>query len=1556
MTGDRVGESRSHSGVIVSFEQERLVFLQQFEPSSSHYNVSAAFRLTGTLDAEALEWAFLEVVARHEALRMRFMMVDGTPVQELGAVDFERGAAQVKATLTIDERQEYVQQAIHDVISRPFDLSEGPLLRVHLLELEPVEHILLIVMHHVICDSWSLGILAREVSILYGNRLAGQASALPPLPLQYRDYCRWQRATITGSDLERQLAYWRSRLTNAPTLDFRTQRERPPLQGHAGGHHRFRIPEKVATKLLRLGRERGSTLFMTVLATFSALLSRYTGQQDLVIGTPISGRNRVEFEHVIGLFLNSVPLRMDLSGDPTFNTVLERARDEALGAYENRDAPFAELISELEPVRDLSRTPLFQVLLVVDQDAEVPWALGGLSSVPEPIESGTAKFDLTLFARRHGASLSAEFEYNIDVFDHVLIEGLSSHLMTLLERVAANPAARLSEIAFLSDAERAKLMTWTSTDAPCSESCVHELFEQQVRQTPHAIAASWGQQDITYDQLNRRANKLARHVIGMKRLPKRVGVLLPRSLDLIAALLAILKAGAAYVPLDPEHPDVRLHAILDDAQLDLLVTDRDMQERVREARIPRTGFEIEPNAIVEQPDTNPRCDTTPEDLLYIIYTSGSTGTPKGIALPHRVLTNLLDWHWRVLGSGAATLQYASVGFDASAHEMFSALCSGGRVVLIGEESRRDISAMIDVMDRYRVNRAILPGVVLDQLAEECCIRHVRLPHLRHLIATGEQLHVTPSMRKFFTREACLLHNHYGPSETHVVTALTLGGPPDSWPTMPPIGRPISNTQVYVVDSCGQLSPIGIVGELLIGGRCVSHGYWQRPELTTENFVPDRFRKVAGRPLYRTGDMVRWSYDGQLEFLGRRDDQVKIRGCRVEPGEIEKVLACHPDVDAAVVTTNVGIGRDPMLMAHVVSRKDASVEIDSLRQFLRARLPDYMVPSRILRLTALPITQHGKVDRSKLTASSVLAQEYKTTYVSPRTPTEETLSGMWADILNVPRVGAADNFFDLGGHSLLAMRIVARAAAAFKRHIPLKALFRSPTLSGFASEVDSATADTIAHSDAVIPIIQNRTNLPVTFNQEKRLLTEDCLRLRQTSIPPFNLSLCLEFTGTLQLDALERALQAVASRHEVVRACFSSPADRSSSDRGVRLAKFMRTGVFSLGQYRHSIASERPISVKYESVERCDPFQQATLLRQIARREATLPFRYDETPLIRFSIVKAQEGRHLLLIVLPHLICDAIGLQTLKRDLLVFYHSNVAARAEALPRLSHQFADFAAWQHDFLNGSSADPLLSYWSTQWGMFGDSRLKSTDFLTCTAVSSTSSLFDESVKLDSATTETLRELGRDLNVTPYMACLAALYLSLYRHTEKYRLAIWANFANREQVEFTDVLGWFVNSHLIGIDLHGCVTGRDVILGVQSLILDAYAHQALPVGRLWHAFGSVPVVPGELPIFCDFQRRQDSVICRPRTGGEPLCVDEVDMVWGGGSDARGLRVTVVESQDHIDLHAAYNRSAPLGCLLSNLLADWSTIIAALPRMVTMPITALLGRTVDISRLAGGAS
>ncbi|MBD1920353.1 amino acid adenylation domain-containing protein [Microcoleus sp. FACHB-831] len=1062
----------------VSFAQARLWFLDQLIPGNPFYNVPTAVRLQGDINSSALEKTFNEIVRRHEALRTTFGIIEGQPVQliaptlrvSLPAIDLRQ--------LPPTERQAEAKRLTNEEAKRHFDLAKGPLLRVMLLQLEDTEHVLLLNMHHIVADDWSIGVLIRELEAIYtslASKNAVNSSPLEELPIQYADFAQWQRDWLQGDILKTQLNYWQQQLNGIPLLDLPADRPRPAIQTYRGATEFLELSPSLTESLESLSKRQGVTLFMTLLAAFQTLLHRYTQQEDIAVGSPIANRNRSEIEGLIGFFVNTLVLRTNLSGNPTFVELLSRVKEVALGAYAHQDLPFEKLIEELHLKRDLSKNSLFQVTFSLQNAPMGVLELPGLTLSPQYFDIETTRFDLEFNLWQgtagfrsfggnqweHSEGLRGVVVYNTDLFERASITRMLAHFKTLLEGIVANPEKRLASLPLLSEAELHQLLVeWndTQTDYP-QDKCIHQLFEKRAEQNPDSIAVVFEDESITYGELNIRSNQLAHYLqklgVGSEVL---VGICLERSVETIVGLLGILKAGGAYVPLDPSYPRDRLNFMLEDAQVLVLLTQQNLAQHFEGFSNSIVCIDKDWEIVARESATNPNNNLTSDNLAYVIYTSGSTGKPKGVAVNHKAVNRLVcNTNYVKLEPTDKIAQASNTSFDAATFEIWGALLNGAQLVGISRDVTLSPHDFALQLRQKGISVLFLTTALFQQIS-----RNVpqAFATLRYLLFGGEA--VDPRWVQKIIKNGApeqLIHV-YGPTESTTFSSYYhVQEVPEEAKNIP-IGRPIANTQIYLLDANLQPVPIGIVGELYIGGDGLARGYLNRTELTAERFIPNPFISYrdainGGATIYKTGDLARYLPDGNIEFLGRIDNQVKIRGFRIELAEIEAILCQHPAVREAVAIVREEVPGDKHLVAYIVANEQLiNPKSNDLRQFLIDKLPEYMIPSAYALIESLPLTPNGKIDRRALPAVDTLNLDIKENYVAPRTDIEQVLVEIWAKVLGREQVGVHDNFFELGGHSLLATQLTSRIRDAFQIELPVRNLFETPTVASLARYVET----------------------------------------------------------------------------------------------------------------------------------------------------------------------------------------------------------------------------------------------------------------------------------------------------------------------------------------------------------------------------------------------------------------------------------------------------------------------------------------------------------------------
>ena len=1068
---DRTGK------LALSYGQQRLWFISQLEPDNAAYNVPAAVRVMGPLDRESLERTLREIVRRHESLRTRFVSLNGEPQQIIDAsIGVELPVTEL-SHLSEPERETEARRLALQEAQQPFDLARGPLFRVKLLRLDSQDHVLVFNMHHSVSDAWSVGVVVREVSAIYKSFSAGQPSPLPELAIQYADFSAWQRELLSGPLLTEQQDYWKRKLAAVEPLMLPTDRPRTSMQRQDGALSHFTLPLELTEALKTLSRKQGATLYMILLAAFQALLCRYSGQSDIAVGSPIAGRSRTETEGLIGFFINTLVLRTDLTGQPDSMELLRRVKETTLEAYANQDVPFEKLVEVLLPQRDLSRTPLFQVMFVLQN---VPWTalqLGTAKMLPFNVDTGAAQFEISLFLGETASGMEGFVEYNTDLFEAASVARMIAHYQMLLRGIVADPSQSIAVLPLLSVNERKQVIEeWNRTGCEIPEGTLVELFEEQVQRSLAAVALTYDEEQLTYRELNERANQVGWYLRERGVGPDVVvGICVDRSAEMLVGLLGIWKAGGGYLPLDPDFPAERLRYMVEDSRPVLLLTQERLEPRLMEAGAEEVlCLDRDWETIRKQPVTNPKRFGSAENVAYIIYTSGSTGRPKGVMVIHEAVMNFLHAMTSALGMREDDVLAAvtTVSFDIAGLELYLPLITGGRILLISRETARDAHQLHQKLIQQPVTMmqatpSTWSMLVLDGWQPRSGLK---------ILCGGEALNRELAAK--LVSHDVTLWNLYGPTETTIYSSLKQLN--DSDPIT--IGKPIANTQMYVVDKEMEPVPVGIPGELYIGGAGLARGYWNRPELTAERFVPDPFVSqdgAGGERLYRTGDLVRWLADGDLEYLGRLDQQVKIRGFRVELGEIEAALQEHKGVRQAVVIAREDAAGDKRLVAYVVvepeneenDQENRRAGPSELREHLRSKLPEYMVPSAYVQLEELPLNHNGKIDRKSLPQLDTDTPEQE--YVGPRNATEEILCRLWQEVLRRDRVGVHDDFFKIGGHSLLAAQAAVRMRENFKVDIPLRRMFDAPTIAQLAEVIDQVlqTAGVSGTQPHLLPAIK-----------------------------------------------------------------------------------------------------------------------------------------------------------------------------------------------------------------------------------------------------------------------------------------------------------------------------------------------------------------------------------------------------------------------------------------------------------------------------------------------------
>ncbi|TED82298.1 amino acid adenylation domain-containing protein [Pseudomonas aeruginosa] len=1387
----------------LSYAQERQWFLWQMDPQSAAYNIPSALRLRGELDVEALSASLGAIVERHQSLRTVFVedeQLDGFRQQVLASVDVP-----VPVTLAgDDDAQAQIRAFVESETQQPFDLRNGPLLRARLLRLAADDHVLTLTIHHVAADGWSMRVLVEELIALYGARRQGVEATLPDLPIQYADYAIWQRHWLEAGERERQLEYWMARLGGGQSvLELPTDRQRPALPSYRGARHELQLPQALGRQLQALAQREGTTLFMLLLASFQALLHRYSGQDEIRVGVPVANRNRVETERLIGFFVNTQVLRADLDTQMPFLDLLQQTRVAALGAQSHQDLPFEQLVEALQPERSLSHSPLFQAMynhqnLGSAGRQSLAAQLPGLSVEDLSWGAHSAQFDLTLDTYESEQGVHAEFTYATDLFEAATVERLARHWRNLLEAVVAEPRRRLGDLPLLDAEERATLLQRSrlpASEYPAGQG-VHRLFEAQAGLTPDAPALLFGEERLSYAELNALANRLAWRLreegVGSDVL---VGIALERGVPMVVALLAVLKAGGAYVPLDPQYPADRLQYMIDDSGLRLLLSQQSVLARLPQSDGLQSLLLDDLERLVHgYPAENPDLPEAPDSLCYAIYTSGSTGQPKGVMVRHRALTNFVCSIARQPGMLARDrlLSVTTFSFDIFGLELYVPLARGASMLLASREQAQDPEALLDLVERQGVTVLQATPATWRML---CDSERVDLLRGCTLLCGGEALaeDLAARMRGL----SASTWNLYGPTETTIWSARFCLGEE----ARPFLGGPLENTGLYILDSEMNPCPPGVAGELLIGGDGLARGYHRRPGLTAERFLPDPFAADGSR-LYRTGDLARYRADGVIEYLGRIDHQVKIRGFRIELGEIETRLLEQDSVREAVVVAQPGVA-GPSLVAYLVPTEAALVDAESARQqelrsalknSLLAVLPDYMVPAHMLLLENLPLTPNGKINRKALPLPD--ASAVRDAHVAPEGELERAMAAIWSEVLKLGHIGRDDNFFELGGHSLLVTQVVSRVRRRLDLQVPLRTLFEHSTLRAYAQ----AVAQLAPAAQGGIVRCARDSSPQLSFAQERQWFI---WRLDPHSAA-YNIPVALRLKGPLRRDALQGALDLLVQRHETLRTTF----------------------VEHDGAPRQVIHPTLPIAIE----ERRPPVAGEDL-KGLVETEAHRPFDLQRGPLLRVLLLPLATDECVLVLTLHHIIADGWSMQVLVDELIRVYAALRHDEPPALAELPIQYADFAAWQRQWMDGGERERQLGYWVSRLG--GEQPLLELPSDRPRPQQQSHRGRRIGIPLPAELAEALRRLAQAEQGTLFMLLLASFQALLHRYSGQNDIRVGVPIANRNREETEGLIGFFVNTQVLCAELDGQLPFRELLRQVRRAVVEAQGHQDLPFEQL---------------------------------------------------------------------------------------------------------------------------
>ncbi|MBW7967166.1 non-ribosomal peptide synthetase [Bradyrhizobium sp. BR 10261] len=1520
------GGYRIHwQGTPLSSAQERIWIVNEMYPPSGAYNITAAQILRGTVDTTSLRRAVERTVARHEGLRSRFAVVDGHPVQvvtpsegpwPITMLDYRDHAG--------EEREHGLRETIDMLRTAPFDLIRDSLFRVAILQIDLNQTLLVLVIHHIVSDEWSMGLLFRDILEFYNSQVTGEPIRLPKLGSRYLDYTLSQQGAWLDTVMKRHLPYWRERLAEAPQrIELPTDRPHSRSPRMRGGGIPISISEVLGCEIKRLARRERATPFMVLLAVYQLVLARWSGQDDILVGVPVAGRSRRDLEDVVGCFVNMLVLRAEVPDRCGFAEHLRATRQTVLAALAHQDVPFEKLVQALQPPRGLSHHPFFQVTFVLQTAPSTLPDVEGVEVTPTTFASAFAKFELSLELREEGDGYAGVLEYSADLFDASTAARLVAHFETLLEAALADPERPVKELPLLTAGERRTLVEWNMTAAPYpAERCLHELFSEQVLRTPEAVAVVFGAERISYGDLETRANRLARHLrergLGREAV---VGLCLERSTALVVGLLAILKAGGAYLPLDPDYPADRLAYMLSDARAAVVLTHSTLAHRLpASSNISIMCVDSEAEAIGAQPNCAPAVPVHPDNLAYVIYTSGSTGRPKGVMEPHRGVVNRLTWMQDVyqLDSTDRVLQKTPFSFDVSVWEFFWPLLYGARLVVAPPGAHRDPLALSRLIGEQGITivhfvpsmlRAFLDGADLAQCAT-----------LRDTMCSGEALQ-SDLQNRFLGALGSRLHNLYGPTEAAVDVSFWACRPlPDE--ALVPIGRPIANTQLHVLDRCLEPVPVGVAGELYIGGIGLARGYHGRPDLTADRFVPNPFN--VGQRLYRTGDLARWRRDGELEFLGRTDQQVKIRGFRIEPSEVEAIMLSHVAVSQAVVDVREdGPGLERRLVAYLVlTGEQPSPSSADLREFARSRLPDYMVPSAFVVLPGLPLTPNGKLDRKALPPPDYRQEQF----VVPATPLQAALARIWAEVLGIDRVGANDNFFDLGGHSLLATRLVAGIRKHTGCDIPIRSIFETKTLAEQAALIDEFKG--WPQAALLMDIVPKRrpASVPATAGQLRLWYQAMGSETQQASLVDHvaeNLSYVADLRGPLQVHQLEAALRRVVERHEALRTTFGC-------DRGqvVQIVGDAQLQVLEIVDARH---------MKGEAID--------SALETACRKSFDL--KHDRP--LRALLLQVGDDHAVLAIVVHHVVSDGWSMQIILSELAEFYNAALDGRVlELQPAL--QFADYALWHQRLLRDGSLDEQIAYWKRTLAappppLAVGADLDGADSLSQATRPEHRRIFPLSRPQRERATAVAKRVG----CSPMAIYMTAVHLLIRARSGRSDVVVLVASANRRNASTQKTVGRFFNYLAIRTRSTPDMAAIDLLRHVNTALTEGYERQETPFELIHRALTGSDAL---------FSRPISEVAMNFMTADAPLMLRDVKAHRradpGISNLKRALNLGFVDDGLTTECQMRVDAMRFSASAADRLMTLWIEVLDALIRDPSVTVEALLSHeTIGMAIVAG---
>ncbi|MCJ7623457.1 MAG: amino acid adenylation domain-containing protein, partial [Anaerolineaceae bacterium] len=1411
----------------LSYSQEQIWLTDQQITSPDVYSRPMALHLTGELDIVALKWSLIEIIRRHDILRTSFPVIKGAPHQKIHPLASIKFEIIDLSEVSSQEQDERVKELIFER-KNSFNLTAQPPFNITLIKISLEEHVLLFAMHHIIFDAWSSGILLKEFSIFYDHAVSGKGELPASLPIQYADYAQWQRQQNEIFNPDR--VYWKRQLGGElPVLELPADRIHPAVRSYYGSSLNFKIEPSVVESLKALCLQEDTTLYMCLLAIFYVLLFRYADQTDIIVGTPVSGRDLPDTEKLIGIFINTLALRSDLSGNPTFRDYLGRLRKVCLEAFSHQRLPFEELIKELTPMRDPSRNVLFQVMFQLRNTPRDAVQSQSLGIEEMNIRGNSAKFDLTLDITETAYGLDCIFEYNRDIFDAATIKRMMGHYRTLMTGVISNPDAYITKLPILDDAERQQILVdWNATQADFSHNkCVHELFEAQADRTPDSTAVVDGDLQITFRELNIRANQLAHHLRGIGVGPEKlVGIYLDRSIDMIVGILGTLKAGGAFLPIDPAYPEKRRHIMLEETMPEAILAHQCFQQQPPQYHAKIILMDMDWETISYESETKPETNVRSNDLCYVTYTSGSTGKPKGIAVEHRSAANIIQWyqHEFMISSSDRASQITSLSFDASFREIWGNLIAGACLYIGDYKLRASPKDFWQWICDNEITVAYLPTPLAEQALKE------QLPSdlsLRILSVSGDKLNSTPTQPLPFR-----LVNLYGPAEGTTNSTSGTVEPKSHSKSRPHIGRPIDNVKLYILDRYLNPVPIGIPGELHIAGAGLARGYYNQPELTKKSFIPNPFAGGPGERIYRTGDICRYRVDGNIDFLGRRDNQVKLRAIRIELSEIEIALSQMRGVSEALVRVVERQPEDRHIIGYIVPEKNQRLTSKDLKIKLGELLPEYMIPTVFMFVDTLPLTISGKYDRKALPSPDWNNLDLESSYKPPGTALEKELVSIWSEVLGIDRIGVFDNFFDLGGHSLLVISLCVHIEMRFNKPVSFSEIFQAPTIAQQASllkNIDvhpdefqaalhpsrkiSSQSSSISAAAAPVNLVSSEIEqadfmidemAPLSFSQEGLWFLQ---KLNPESTA-YNIHNAIQFSGKLDIAVLEKVLHEIIRRHEVLRTSFPV-------ENGKIFQKVHNPGDFSLS---HMDLSEYPPD---------DTERQLQKINALALRSFNLS---DQIPL-SCTLAKLEEQKHILSIVLHHIIFDGLSRDILLREIAAFYAQYTSGSPSSHADLAIQYLDFSIWQRGWLGGEKYNKLIQYWKRALQDYPPTLELPRDH--AHSKSQPGKVKTKILKLPYVLFNALRSLSQQENATLFMILLAAYNILLSRYSGHDDIIVGSPITKRGSPETKELIGLFINTLALRTDLSGNPNFSELLARVKTACLGAFDHRDMPFDRL---------------------------------------------------------------------------------------------------------------------------